>query len=151
MLFGKGGINLARGCPPTRELSVPPPPTLLTCVSARGFCSTGLFDLHALGSPWPRLHQPCPGSVITSIAHSGFSHMYTVGSDSTASASNAGDLGLIPGSGRSSGEGNGTPLQCSRLENPMDGGAWRATVRGVAKSRTRLSGFSLPFTVCRFL
>ena len=35
-----------------------------------------------------------------------------------------------------SGEGNGTPLQCSRLENPMDGGAWWAAVRGVAKSQT---------------
>ena len=42
------------------------------------------------------------------------------------------------------GEGNGTPLQSSCLENPMDGGAWWATVHGVAKSRTRLSDF--PFT-----
>ena len=41
-----------------------------------------------------------------------------------ASASNAGDLGSIPGSGRSPGEGNGNPLQYSCLENPMDGGAW---------------------------
>ena len=55
------------------------------------------------------------------------------------SASNVGDLSLIPGSGRSPGEGNGNPLQCSCLENPMDGGAWWATVHGVAKSRTRLS------------
>ena len=46
------------------------------------------------------------------------------GSGSTASASNAGDLGLIPGSGRSPGEGNGNPLQYSCLENPVDGGAW---------------------------
>ena len=45
-------------------------------------------------------------------------------SDSKASAYNAGDPGLIPGLGRSSGEGNGTPLQYSCLENPMDGGAW---------------------------
>ena len=44
----------------------------------------------------------------------------------------------IPGSGRSLGEGNGTPLQYSCLENPMDGGAWWATVHGLAKSRTRL-------------
>ena len=55
------------------------------------------------------------------------------------SACNAGDLGLIPGSGRSSGEGNGNPLQYSCLENPMDRGARRATVCGVAKSRTQLS------------
>ena len=49
---------------------------------------------------------------------------------------NAGDLGSIPGSGRSLGEGNGTPLQYSCLENPMDGGAWWAAVHGVAKSQT---------------
>ena len=40
------------------------------------------------------------------------------------------------------GEGNGTPLQCSCLENPMDGGAWKATVHGVAEGRTRLSDFT---------
>ena len=52
---------------------------------------------------------------------------------------NAGDPGLIPGSGRSSGEGNGNPLQYSCLENSMDKGAWRATVHGITKSQTRLS------------
>ena len=46
------------------------------------------------------------------------------GSDGKASAYNAGDLGSIPGLGRSPGEGNGNPLQSSCLENPMDGGAW---------------------------
>ena len=46
------------------------------------------------------------------------------GSDGKASAYNAGDPGLIPGSGRSPGEGNGNPLQCSCLENPMDREAW---------------------------
>ena len=46
------------------------------------------------------------------------------GSDSKASACNAGDLGWVPGLGRSTGEGNGNPLQYSCLENPMDGGAW---------------------------
>ena len=46
------------------------------------------------------------------------------GSEVKASACNAGDLGSIPGSGRSPGEGNGNPLQYSCLENPMDGGAW---------------------------
>ena len=56
-----------------------------------------------------------------------------------ASACNAGDLGLIPGSGRSPGEGNGNPPQYSCLENPMYGGAWWATVHGVTKSWTRLS------------
>ena len=49
---------------------------------------------------------------------------------------NAGDLGLIPGSGRSAGKGNSNPLQYSCLENPMDRGDWPATVHGVAESDT---------------
>ena len=61
------------------------------------------------------------------------------GSDGKESACNVGDLGLIPGSGRSSGEGNGNPLQYSCLGNSMDRGAWQATVHGVTTSRTRLS------------
>ena len=56
-----------------------------------------------------------------------------------ASAGDAGDTCLIPGSGRSPGEGNGNPLQYSCLGNPTDGGARRATVHGVAKNQTRLS------------
>ena len=52
------------------------------------------------------------------------------GSDGKASAYNVGYPGLIPGSGRSPGEGNGNPLQDSCLANPMDGGAWWATVHG---------------------
>ena len=67
------------------------------------------------------------------------------GSEVKESACNAGDLGSIPGSGRSPGEGNGNPLQYSCLETPMDGGAWWATVHGVAKSWTQLS--NLTFTV----
>ena len=63
------------------------------------------------------------------------------GSEDKASACNAGDPGSIPGLGRSPGEGNGNPLQYSCLENPMDRGIWRATVHGVAKSRTQLSDF----------
>ena len=55
-----------------------------------------------------------------------------------ASAGDIIDTGLIPGSGRSPGEGRGNPLQYSCLENPMDRGAWRATVHRVAKSWTRL-------------
>ena len=60
-----------------------------------------------------------------------------------APAYNVGDLGLIPGLGRSPGEGNGSPLQYSCLENPMDKGAWQATAHGVAKSQIRLSNFTL--------
>ena len=58
------------------------------------------------------------------------------------SACISGDLSSIPGPGRSPGEGNGNPFQYSCLENPMDRGAWWATVHGVAKSRTRLSDFT---------
>ena len=61
---------------------------------------------------------------------------FSSGSDSKESACNAGDPGLIPGWGRSLGEGNGNPHQYSCLENPMDNGAWQATVHGVVKSRT---------------
>ena len=68
------------------------------------------------------------------------------GSDGKASAYNVGDLGSIPGSGRSPGEGNGNPLQYSSLENPINRGAWQATVHGVAKSRTWLSDFIFTFT-----
>ena len=64
---------------------------------------------------------------------------------------NAGDiryLGSVPGLGRSPGEGNGYPLQYSFLGNPMNRGAWQATVHGVAKSQTVLSDFtSLHFCV----
>ena len=67
------------------------------------------------------------------------------GSEVKASAWNAGDLGLISGSGRSPGEGNGNPLQYSCLENPMEGGAWYASVHGVEKSWTRLSDFTFTF------
>ena len=56
------------------------------------------------------------------------------GSDGKESACNVGDPGSIPGSGRSPGEGNGNSLQYSCLENPIVGGAWRATVRSVTKS-----------------
>ena len=56
-----------------------------------------------------------------------------------ASAGDAGDMGLIPGWGRSSGVGNGKPLQYSRLENFMDRGAWQAAVHMRAKCQTQLN------------
>ena len=73
-------------------------------------------------------------------------HPCTLSSNSKGSACDAGDQGSIPGLGSSSGEGNGNPLQYSCLENTMDREAWWATVRGVAKSRTRLSDFTFTFT-----
>ena len=57
-------------------------------------------------------------------------------SDGKESTCNVGDLGLIPKLGRSSGGGHGNPLQSSCLENPRDGGAWWASVYGVAQSQT---------------
>jgi len=57
-----------------------------------------------------------------------------------------GDLGSIPGSGKSPGEGNDNPLQYSCLENAMERGAWQAAVYGVAKSWTKLSDFTLSET-----
>ena len=69
--------------------------------------------------------------------------MYTPNSYSLAlpqnPPANAGDMGSIPGSGRSPGEGNGNPLQYSCLGNSRDTGAWQATVHGVAKSQTQLN------------
>ena len=56
-----------------------------------------------------------------------------------ANAGDTGDVGLIPGWGRSPVVANGNPLQYACLENPTDRGAWQATVHGVAKSQTRLS------------
>ena len=58
------------------------------------------------------------------------------GSDGKESACNAGDPGSILGSGRAPGEGNGSPLQCSCLENSMDRGAWLVTAHRVTKSWT---------------
>ena len=63
---------------------------------------------------------------------------FPVGSDGKESACNAGDLSSVPGLGRSPGVGNGNPLQYSCLENPMDRGAWQATVHRIAKSQTQL-------------
>ena len=94
-----------------------------------------LFDQYLSISPVPQLFysvvlQDFPG-----------------GADGKASVYNVGDPGLINGSGRSSGEGNGNLLQYSCLENPMDGGAWLATVHGVTKSWTQLNDFRFTLQV----
>ena len=64
-------------------------------------------------------------------------------SDGKEPARNESNTGSTPGSGRSPGEGNGSPLQYSCLENPMDRGAWWTTVHGVTESQTGLSNFHL--------
>ena len=68
-----------------------------------------------------------------------------------ANAGDTGDLGSIPGSGRSLGGGHGHSLQYSCLENPMDRGAWRATVHGVTKSQTRLKRLSVHARISAFM
>ena len=82
----------------------------------------------------------------TTNGHISFNCSFPGGSEVKVSACNVGDPGSIPGSGRSPGEGNLNPLQYSCLENPMAGGAWWATVHGVAKNQTWLSNFIFTFT-----
>ena len=98
--------------------------------------TTGVRDPGRLsGTPrsWAHPSKPTQSPLPRFSPHqSGFSG----GSDGKKSVCNAGDLGSIPGSGRSPKEGNGNPLQYSCLENPMDGGTWQATVHGVTKSQT---------------
>ena len=90
----------------------------------------------------PPVYFPVPGVELRSL-------MSPKLANSKASAYTVGDLGSSPGSGRSSGEGNGKPLQYSCLENPMDRGARQATVHWVAKSRTQPSDFtSLLYVSC---
>ena len=73
-----------------------------------------------------------------SLGHWGWVSLELVVNNLPANAGDARDEGSIPGLGASPGEGNHNPLQYSCLENPMDRGAWRATVHRVAKSRTGL-------------
>ena len=98
-------------------------------------CGRPLFSPWVGKTPWRRERLPTPVFL-------GFPG----GSAGKESASTAGDLGSIPGSGRSPGEGKGCPLQYPGLENPMD-----CIIYGVAESWTRLSGFHFHFTACRAL
>ena len=85
------------------------------------------------------LRKPHSGTVIFIINILCHNHGFHESSVGKESACNAGDLGSIPGLGRSAGEGNGYPLQYSCLENPKDTVVWRPTVYEVAKNKTRLS------------
>ena len=109
-----------------------------------------------LAAHWHRIYLPVEEAWVLSlaweriledeiVAHFCILLGFPGGSEVKASACNAGVLGSIPGSGRSPGKGNGNPLRYSCLENPMDAGAWWATVHRVTKSRTRLSDFTSVF------
>ena len=92
--------------------------------------------------------KPCSPLISNDVEHlcvwsCFFFEIFPGDSEGKMSACNAGDLGSIPGLGRSPGEGNGNPLEYTCLENPRDGGAWWATAHGVAKSRTWWSDFAL--------
>ena len=104
---------------------------LLHLQSTSVHLSASIVTSFLLIVPWALLDN----LQISTLKHTGFPG----GSDGKESICNAGDLGSIPGSGRSPGEGNDYPLQHSCLENSMDRGAWWATAHGAAKSQTRLS------------
>ena len=81
---------------------------------------------------------------LTSTSNSTISNQgFPCGSEGKEFAHSVGDLNLIPGLGRSPGKKNSNPFRYSCLENPMDGGAWQATVHSIAKSRTQLRDFTI--------
>ena len=110
-----------------------------------GLTAAWLLETRAGPSSWASgaelTGQPkCPlGAFLFFLINAYISRGFPSDSDGKESTCNAGDQGSNPGSERSPGEGNGNPLQYSCLENPMDRGAWRATVHGVAEGRTQLS------------
>ena len=110
-----------------------------------GFNSWVLFHVISSYSTPPTLASDLHLNLVVRISTKGLS-FYPSGSDGKESAWNAGDAGLIPGSGRSPGEGNGYPLQYSCLKNPMDRGAWWAKVHEVTMSRPQLSDKHFPIS-----
>ena len=115
------------------------------------FLLQGIFPTQGSNPDLPHssILSPCGGknqtrlSAFTSLLHRQLylSSGFLGDPDGKESSWNAGSPGLIPGLGRSPGEGNGYPLQHSCMENPMDKGAWLATVHRVTKSWTWLSDF----------
>ena len=105
-------------------------------MSPASWTSSPLPQPSALGHHGAPSWAPCVTEQLPS------SYLFYGSQGGQESACQAGDSGLIPGLGRSPGGGDGHPLQCSCLENPMDRGAWWAPVHGVAKSWTRLSDWT---------
>ena len=98
-----------------------------------------IYTLYIVSTECILFDTKCSRNPVYEVTHSSRIWNIPGGSDSKEPTCNVGDPGLIPGSGRSPGEGNGNPLQYSCLENPMDREAWRATIHGVAKNWTWLS------------
>ena len=101
----------------------------------QSLCRICVAEGRSLFISWDGLNKNCPLVLVFLAGYSGFPG----GSDSRESSCNVGDLGLIPGVGRSPGGGHGNLLQCSGLENPHLRRHLQATVHGVAKSLTWLS------------
>ena len=112
-------ISYSRGSSQPRDRTCV---SCISCISRRIFYHCGLKT-----QEWPA--RPLPLRICVWVKRA-----FPGGAEVKVSACSAGDLGSIPGSGRSPGEGNGNPLQYSCLENPMDGGAWWAIVHGVTES-----------------
>ena len=109
------------------------------------YLSPSLAALPASGRPCSPLRAPrhCRHRrKVTDLSYMGASQVAPLVKNPPANAGDTGDMGLIPGLERSPGGGNGNPLQQSCLENPMDRGAWWATVHGVTKSQSWLSNWA---------
>ena len=128
---------------------VPTSPALILQTLGFGHIFNNYVEHNNQGGDISRILEPSAISVLI-IFQSPMFLQSPGGSDGKASAYNVEDPGSMPGSGRSPGEGNGNPFQYSCLENLMDGGAWRAAVHRVAKSRTQLSDFTLFQCFCSF-
>ena len=99
-----------------------------------------MFSRSVVPDSWAPMDCSPPDCAVRGILQARILEWFALIAQMVESAYNVENPFSIPGLGRSPREGNGYPLQYSCLENPMDRGAWRATVDGVAKSRTRLSG-----------
>ena len=110
-------------------------------------CSCDIIDFGDLNPDFTRYHDQRIVLKTISVYVKGFPGGAVV-KNPPASAGDAGDAGLIPGSGRFPGEGNGNPLQYSCLETSMDRGVWLATVHGVTKSQIQLSTHTRTLFVC---
>ena len=115
------------------------PLVLMRCLGGlqEGRWSPAMIRSLELLVPPPTLLRERQGLEMELMVHHTYVMFFPGGLQGKESACSAGDLGSIPGSGRSPGEGDGNPLQNSCLKNPMDRGAWRATVLGVAKGLLR--------------